>query len=421
MRLLSFCGVVLLTTSAGSQAPTLPPIRRLSPPVATSKKTFGRIMSIRALPNGRVLVNDFGTRRLVLTDTSLANMNVVADTTSANATQYGARPAGLMPYLGDSTLFVEATTPAMYVIGPAGAVVRTLSVPSPRDAGAMIQGNYNGGSASTDALGRIVYKKSAPREAPAKHPIGEVYPFSYPDTISIVRVDPVSRKVETLAWYKGYKTSGFQYAVTATATRSFIKEEPLPTTEDWAVLADGTIAILRADYHLELLGADGGITRTPRIPYPWERLTEEMKVAFVDSLRKADETPATPTSVNGGSGAAASFGGATGGSAPSTPGEPDAVLLKSLVAAKVSELPDYRPAFTQAGLMADAVNNLWIKTLQPARTPNVAIYDVVSKTGTLVDRIELPADRTVVGFDRSAVYLVARDDSGSWLERVRIR
>jgi hypothetical protein len=83
-----------------------------------------------------------------------------------------------------------------------------------------------------------------------------------------------------------------------------------------------------------------------------------------------------------------------------------------------SELPDYRPAFGTAAAKADLDDNLWIRTT--ATRPGVAglIYDVVNRRGDLIDRVQLPAGRTVVGFGKGGiVYMLARDASGSWIER----
>ena len=47
-----------------------------------------------------------------------------------------------------------------------------------------------------------------------------------------------------------------------------------------------------------------------------------------------------------------------------------------------------------------------------------AIYDVVNRSGELIDRIQLPASRQIVGFGKGGVvYMLARDASGSWIER----
>jgi hypothetical protein len=84
-----------------------------------------------------------------------------------------------------------------------------------------------------------------------------------------------------------------------------------------------------------------------------------------------------------------------------------------------SELPDYRPAFGQGAARADEDGNVWIRT-SATRTGGVAgaIYDVINSQGGLVDRVQLPAGRTIVGFGKGGVvYMVAHEKSGTWIER----
>ena len=51
-------------------------------------------------------MNDQAGRRILLLDSTLKRVAVVADS-SSGANGYGARPGGLIAYRGDSTLFVD--------------------------------------------------------------------------------------------------------------------------------------------------------------------------------------------------------------------------------------------------------------------------------------------------------------------------
>jgi hypothetical protein len=403
---------------AGAQSNNLPPIRKLGPVVATSPKSFRGISIVRVLPDGKLLINDVTSRRLVLTDTTLAAAVAVLDSGASSRYEYGARPGGLIAYRGDSTLFVDVAAPSIYLIDPNAKVVRTLSVPAPRDAGWMIQSGVSGSWPGSDALGRLIYRGQAPRnpEPPAK--AGEWLPFAFPDSAPIQRVDFTTRKSETLSWFKLSKLSGVMTLGPNGRSYSFITNRPLPVMDDFAVLSDGTIAVLRGDYHVDFIDGDGKITASPKIPYPWERLSDDAKVALVDSVKQAfaarSNRPATTMS----GGTSGSGGGGGGLTAPTgdRPEPPDEMRWS-----KPSDLPDYRPAFQQGALRAGADASLWIRTLQPTRAANIAIYDVVNRSGTLIDRVELPADRSIVGFDATSVYLTWRDASGAWLERVKIK
>ena len=83
-------------------------------------------------------------------------------------------------------------------------------------------------------------------------------------------------------------------------------------------------------------------------------------------------------------------------------------------------MPDYRPAFTTGAAKADADGNVWIRT-SAVRTGSVGggpIYDIVNRKGEVIDRVQVPAGRQIVGFGKGGVvYMQARDDKAAWIER----
>ena len=84
-----------------------------------------------------------------------------------------------------------------------------------------------------------------------------------------------------------------------------------------------------------------------------------------------------------------------------------------------SELPDYRPAFSNGSVRADAEGKLWVRIMSP-RPASGPEYDVIDNTGKLVDRVVLPAGTTIAGFGAAGtVYLGVRDASGVHIVRAR--
>jgi hypothetical protein len=85
------------------------------------------------------------------------------------------------------------------------------------------------------------------------------------------------------------------------------------------------------------------------------------------------------------------------------------------------QLPDYRPPMPPtAAVRGDRDGNLWIRTM-PVR-PGGIVYDIVNRSGELVNRIQLPSGYTLVGFGKDkVVYLSMRDAQGIHLARVRLR
>jgi sugar lactone lactonase YvrE len=85
-----------------------------------------------------------------------------------------------------------------------------------------------------------------------------------------------------------------------------------------------------------------------------------------------------------------------------------------------SELPDYKPAFAPGSTRADADGNLWIRTSQNVN--GIPVYNVVNRSGELIDRVQLPQNRVLVGFGPGGVvYLAVRDGSTAHLEKARVK
>ena len=266
-----------------------PPVRQIATASAISKELIGNITHVRELPDGRVLANDAMRRRLLLMDTSLAVVGVVLDSLAEISNSYGARPAGLIPHRGDSTLFVDITSYTMLVIDPAGKLARARAVPRIDDMYWLAAPPIYG-LPTTDPRGRIVYRQAArptpPKVAP---PRGVPWFPQEPDSAFVVAIDLETRKLDTLGVVKVPKSS-FQVRQINTSygtSWSFSSmTNPLPTTDDWALLPDGTVAFVRArDYRVEYRAPDGTWTSGPKLPYPWQRLTDEDKQRIVDSVR----------------------------------------------------------------------------------------------------------------------------------------
>lgn len=423
---------------AAPLAAQAPAVHLIAAPDAQSKPIFGAVPAVRALPNGGVLVNDITKRQLTLLDPALSNAAIVADSVAGLPSSYGTRPGGLIAYAGDSTLFVDPAGLSMFVLDPAGKIARVASVPRSQDA-AMI-GNNVTGNPGYDGKGRIVYRGGltmvrAAGAAPGPRGPGGMPPMpDFPDSAAVVRVDVASRKIDTLSYFKipriKMRMEQTERGFTATS-----EQNPMPIVDDFGVLADGSLAIVRGqDYHVDFVGADGAVTNGAKIPFDWQRLSDDDKVAVIDSAKKAFEAAAAAMQ-SGNPNAAAAMGAVAGGqrmviNMTGGAGDGGGGIAQRMMATgggmptgniafvSPSELPDYRPAFTAGSARGDLEGNLWVRT--SASRPGTAgiIYDVINRRGELIDRVQLPASRTVVGFGKGGVvYMLARDTNGSWIER----
>ncbi|MFN2637645.1 MAG: hypothetical protein ABR585_11515 [Gemmatimonadaceae bacterium] len=475
-------GAVAIGAAPVSRAQQLPPIRQLGPVTHVSAEPLGAVTTVRHLPGGRVLVNDIIGRRVVMFDSSLATSTVIADTTSATANAYGVRPGGLIAYRADSTLFVDPASLSMLLIDPNGKIARVMSAPRANDVGFLVGGPF--GSPAFDRQGRLIYRAPPRLDFGRRGGSGNRGPEipSPPDSAALVRFDLATRKLDTVTFFKTPKISLAISQDRDGGMRVQSTINPLPQGDDWAVLNDGTIALVRGrDYHVDWLGPDGTFTPSPKIPFQWERLTDEAKVAFVDSARTAIEKARASGQFNFGGGMAGAFGlgggvgraGAEGGrrgegrrgaggdssSAAATPppagtATPAAgsaaaagatpqpgtmtvttggnttvtavgpggagISLGPINMVSPSELPDYKPAFTPGSTRADADGNLWVRTSQ--NVDGRPVYNVIDRKGVLVDRVQLPQNRVLVGFGPGGVvYLGVRDGTTAHLEVARVR
>ena len=272
--------------TAPSRAPG-PPVEAITTASSLSTEPLGAITGVRELADGRVLVNDGTRRRLLLMDSTLQAVGVVLDSLTDVANTYGTRPGMLIPYRADSTLFVDPASYAMLVLDPAGRPVRVRSVWRVQDLPFVMNQRGPYGWPAVDARGRVVYRVPA-RTPPPRIPPPGVVPYfpAEPDSAYVVAVDLDTRTADTLATLRTPKTAT---TVRRTGDGRFSVDNainPLPASDDWAVLADGTVAIVRAqDYRVEYLGADGSRASSPKLPYEWQRVTDEDKQRIVDSVR----------------------------------------------------------------------------------------------------------------------------------------
>ena len=501
----------------GSAAPSAPAgpeigpsIRKIETAAALSTESLGSISGVRQLSDGRVLLNDGTRRRLLLLDSALNTVGIVLDSLTDVENAYGTRAGMLIPYLGDSTLFVDAATYAMLVLDPQGKIARVRSVPRAQDIGYLTNVNSYG-LPGFDAKGRLVHRIPA-RPAPPSAPPPPNVPYipQQPDSAFVVAVHLDTRKVDTLGALRTPKVTMIirqsaedGYSVNSTSS-------PLPLVDDWAVLPDGTVAFVRGrDYRVEWLNSDGTMSSSAKLPFPWTRLTEDDKNRFMDSLKtvrtkaaqndftlqmiawsnglnkpypanfvvpagvtlpqglprdwilpKGMSFPANyvyacpPGTTPGGgfgpgsppsavaaaaaasataAGVAPPVGGAAAPSAPPCAGNPyegwygsgytpPAPSYRVPTMFPANELPDYRPPLPINAVRADADGNLWVRTVQMKPVPGGAVFDIVSRQGELVDRIQLPVGYNLIGFGKGkVVYLTMRDAKGLHLAKIRLK
>ena len=439
------------TMLLGAWAPTLslaaqarPPIRALGPAHAATTDSLGLVNNVRALPGGRLLINDATSRRVLLVDSTMALIGIVADSTSSTANAYGPRSGSLIAFRGDSTLFVDAASLSMLVIDPAGKIGRVMSVPRSQDAMMLAAGGLGTGAYYSN--GYLVYR-GMPGFRMQMGPTGAPTMPSVADTMAIVRVNLQSRAVDTVGFIKIPKTNTNMTRSDDGKISISIEVNPLPVVDDWVVTSTGEIALLRGrDYHIDWMSPDGTHRSSPKVAFDWKRMTDEQKVALIDSVkairdRAAAANPGQGNAMASAFGAALGMGGAVGGMASAAaptmvmrfesrgaPGGPPGggaapqIMAPQINYVSPTELPDYQPAFFANSAKADNDGNIWVQTIPTKPVAGGVVYDVINPAGEVVDRVQIPVNRTIVGFGPGGVVILAvRDGMTTKLERARTR
>jgi hypothetical protein len=393
-----------------------PPVRVLPPGVAMTTEPLTSITQVRALSTGAILVNDGTRRRLVMFDSSLTSATVLADSALGFPEQYGTRIGVLMAYRSDSSFLMDAASLSMLVIDPSGRVVRTRAIPRSVDA-TRIATVYSG----VDAQGGIIYRGLTPSPLASIPRGGGVSVPEPPDSAPVVRIDLQTRKLDTVARIKIPRST---MLVTQSSTGGITirsTTNPIPVVDEWVVTSDGRLALIRGrDYHVDWLNTDGSRTSSPKMPFGWKRLEYEDKVRFLDSTKTAMETSRKRQMDL----MIARYDSlsllAQQGKAPAPPPLPpmDQYFGPMPTMPSPDQLPDYFPPFSASAVRADGDGNIWIRTNPMQPIPGGLVYDVVNRDGVLVDRIQVPTNRNVVGFGPGgAVYLSVRDAKGLHVER----
>jgi hypothetical protein len=424
---------MFVASSATAQRPTTPTVRPLGAATGISSITFNQVQHLRALSDGRVLVNDPGKRQVILLDAALANPKVVVDSAGGES-MYGANAGALIPFAGDSTLFVDRGASAFLVIDPKGEVARVMSMPPGNPASYLTSPSTYGFPGYSAGLG-VVYRVPMPRPQIQRPREGEpTITRTIEDSALVMTMSVKRRAVDTLARVASGSILTMQ--LSANNTNSQNRTPIFPIFDDWSVTTDGAVAVLRGrEYRIDFYNGDGTKTQGPRLPYAWKQLDDADKTRLTDSIntqrrkqfddmiedmRKQAMNPTQPIGPGGekiiivDGMPIRTYGGER--MPPPTPPTP----------VQTTEMPDYLPAVERniGSFRADADSRLWIRPKPLAGAPRGGgpVYDVVDRTGALIDRVQLPAGRTLAGFGPGGVvYVTARDAGATRIEKLRFK
>ena len=317
----SMLSLVLVASVANAQAHI--PERTLGAPTAAGSEPFRNIAAVRELSDGRVLVvqrgpypemmraimanamgaaarvggagrggrgtppldsfglaPDQGTARVVLYDAALKQLTAVGKV-GAGPLDYE-HPEGLLAGQADTTLLFELSRGEMLVIDPSGHIVGTRQTPG----GATTQLGPGGG-AGIDRAGRFVCvpRTQLTRQTPAGMEIGTI------DSAAIVAVDFKTGATIPLAYARVASSMSIMQSDPASpgSMKMQTKSIPFPLIDDWVMLPDGTLALIRgADLHIDLIAPDGKRRASAAIPHTRIAVSDSDKVKFLAQMHMAD-------------------------------------------------------------------------------------------------------------------------------------
>ncbi|MGV3710496.1 MAG: hypothetical protein ACO1Q7_16820 [Gemmatimonas sp.] len=348
---------------------------------------------------------------MYIVDTLLQEAEVLADTGGTG----GLYPTPsyvreIFPYRGDTAILVDPGTPSFVAID--ARTRKSVAISHPRSSDFYATGGLNAGVPGFDPNGRFIYRSLAPSRTQQDRTGPKVRTR---DTIAIVRADLEARTIDTIAHFEVGHLPGAQLTKdSVTGKRAVtLTLNPYPFgDDDFAVLSDGTLGIVRsADYHVDWVTPDGRQRSSGKLPFDWKSVSDEEKIARVDSARRAVEASRNSDRP---------VGLFTYLGPPRSPVPPDSVWA-TIHYVSLSEMPSYVPPIRSGYLTADREGRLWVLPTTSTASTEGLRYDVLSPRDGLSERVMLPKDCLAIGHGRAGVVVMACSENSKWrLVRARI-
>jgi hypothetical protein len=384
--------LLIALLAAGTATAQLPSIRPLGPIVATSSEAFQAVPTLRALSDGHVVASDPVRRRVVVLDSALARPMVALAASNPPASAFPARGGTLFPWRGDTTLVLDAAGASFTILDGRGLVARVISVPRASDVswlssnGTLAVTSY--GPPGIDSLGHLGYRTFV-------QPSGynqRTFVMSWPDSAPVLSVSFDTRKADTMAYIKIPTPAPTVNTTDIDGTRrSILMSKPFELADDWAMLPDGTIAIIRwRDYHVDWVTQDHKRESSPKTAWNWVRMSDDDKSTLVDSLKTRNARADSVQNRFMAQMAPAGF-----------------KFAYETMTVAPSEVPDYPPPFIQRATRVDLDGRIWLLERGKYGQPSQGlVYDIIDRGGQIVDRVQAPPNAAVIGFGPAgAVYL----------------
>jgi hypothetical protein len=356
------------------------PTRTLSTPELEYPEPFSDVADVRELRNGTVIVVDSRERIIHAVDMK-----------RATATRIGREGPGPGEYrIPLRVLALPGDSSVVYDMGNSGHPL--VITPDARAGGALAAREGSPmlfQTSAIDAAGRVFTEVRADGRLRTDSAAIERYDRATGrrDTlarVSVLLVSPLSRRTGR---GRGAPTGG---GAPAAASRGAVP--PFASHDQWAVAADGRIAVVSVEpYQVTFTDAGGRKTRGPVIDLTPIRVNDALKEVWRTERRRP---------------------------IPSLAFSNGQMTAQSIVPRyeEPAEWPEHLPAFLDRAVAFAPNGMLWVKRAVAADSPPTV--DIIDPTGRVVQRVVLPRQTRLVGFGANSLYLVRIDpDDLLYLQR----
>ncbi len=376
------------------------PERTLGAPTVIGSETFRGIAAVRELSDGRVIVAERGplnammrgmmagiaraagrggrggaldsalsqpepaAARILLFDAKLESAQAIGHVGSGPLEFE--QPERLVAAIADTTMLLDLGRSELLVIDPSGKFVASRAVPGGPSAMLGV------GGVVVDRSGRIVFQ---PREQVSRNTSAGMEVGS-PDSAALVAFDFKTGGTMPIAHVRVAGNSAIMASDSSKpgAIKMQMKTPPFPVIDDWVLMPDGTLAIIRgADLHIDWIAPSGKIRSTLPIAYARQEVTDSDKVKFKHQMQLTDSILTLPRNM-------------------------------LMVQLEPDSFPRFKPPFSTRGARPASDGTIWLpsKIISPAAAEGFA---VIGPDGKVREIVHLAKGQQLLGFGRGVVYV----------------
>ena len=363
---------------------------------ATLKESLKSVRALHELRDGRVLIIDAGAHKVVAAD--FASGKVTERMNEGSGDDEYRSLTQLWSWPGDSIASFDGLKGQLVIFDPDGKRARVLGLGGGGAPGAGMgeAGGGRGGvmmdpsAAGRGGMGRaprsidfralvgtdmLVGAGPSARSTQSSPPSAPPPRMPYP----LLRLSLRRPRPDTIAQLMPPQAPRAPLTNSVGSFVVYVGTAPLQQVDAWAVLRDGTVAVVRsASYRIDWFAPDGTRSQTDSIPFTPVPVTSSDKKRIVEEYKPVGEAAlaALPTRTS----------------------------ILAMTFEEPLAWPAMHPPFRgDMAPLVDARDRIWLAT-RCATDDQAMCYDVIGRDGVRAQRFRMPPRTIVVGFGRDVVY-----------------